>query len=115
MNVSKINSNSLNFGVVKRRAQERAIGLANGDTSKLREVINLIDSQKTNNKYDVDFMSSGKYFGYVVTQRIGYDNKHYFVNFYNACQYAEERKKLDIWSEKASKITQPVILDDYDE
>ena len=51
--ISKINSFSPSFGVVKKSAVNRAVKEAKGDIEKIKGVVDLCESQRNNDKYDV--------------------------------------------------------------
>ena len=93
--ITKINSLSPSFGVVKRSAAEKAIINANNDAAELQNICNFVKSQKNNDKYDVE---ASLYYNYMTIKR-GENSGQGFKTLKEACLYATAAKEYDKYKE----------------
>ena len=93
MDITKINSNSMNFGNIKKSAVEVAIREANGNLNKLSRIKDAIEKQK-NNPYDIKGLPSHEYYNYIVVKQ-GKTSGMSAMTLEEACQTANTNKQID--------------------
>ena len=94
MNITKVNSSSMNFGSIKKSAAEKAIKAANGDVSKLGYLEEMIQEQKENRRYDIEGLPSYEYYNYIVCKK-GANSGQCFMKLEEACRYANMMNQSD--------------------
>ena len=94
MNITKVNSSSMNFGSIKKSAAEKAIEAANGDVSKLGYLEEMIQEQKENRRYDIEGLPSYEYYNYIVCKK-GANGGQCFMELEEACIYANMQNESD--------------------
>ena len=99
MNVSKVSSNSMNFGSIKKSAVEKAIKQANGNPSELSKIKTAIEEQK-GNPYNIEGLPSHEYYNYIVIKQ-GDHSGMCFMTLEEACRDANGSKQRDVWKKEA--------------